>query len=349
MIGYHASHEQFTPSELLRYTALAEKAGFTSINSSDHFHPWSSRQRQSGYAFAWLGAALCQSRLPFSSVCAPGQRYHPAIVAQAASTLCQMFPGRFSISLGSGEALNERITGERWPDKAERNQRLRECFGIIRRLLKGETVTHHGLVTVEHAKLYTLPPQPLLLLGAAVTKETAAWMGGWAEGLITVHRPFKELKEVVDAFRENGGEGKPVFLKAQLSYARSEDEALNGAHDQWRTNIFQSSVLGDMWKVEHFDALSEFVQPDEVKKYVRVSSSLQQHIDWIKEDMQLGFERIILHNVNLDQETFIEDFGREVLPIFNPGTHSSDQQANSLLGQSYQTISASSSGSDRLS
>ncbi|HEX8313734.1 MAG TPA: TIGR03885 family FMN-dependent LLM class oxidoreductase [Flavisolibacter sp.] len=316
MLGYQASHEQFTPSELLHYCRLAEQAGFTSINSSDHFHPWSKRQGQSGYAFAWLGAAMAQSQLPFGVVCTPGYRNHPAIVAQASATLAEMFPDRFWIALGSGEALNERITGEKFPVKSERNERLLECHQIIQQLLQGETVTHFGRVTVEHAKLYTLPQAKPLVIGAAVTKETAAWMGSWADGMITVHRPFDELKEVVGAFRGNGGANKPVFLKAQLSYAKTEEDALQGAHEQWRTNIFHSTVLGDLWQVEQFDELGKFVQPEEMKEMVRISADIQQHIDWIKQDMELGFERIILHNVNREQELFINTFGEKVLPQF---------------------------------
>lgn len=314
MIGYHASHEQFSPSELLRYSKMAEEAGFMAVNSSDHFNPWSEVQGQSGFSFAWLGAAMVNSKLPFGVVCTPGYRYHPAIVAQAAATLQEMFPGRFWIALGSGEALNERITGEKWPLKAERNERLLECADIIKRLLHGETVTHFGRVTVESAKLYTRPKTPPLVLGAAVTKETAAWMGSWADGIITVHRPFRELKEVVDAFHTNGGNGKPIYLKTQLSYALTEEIALKSAWEQWRSNIFHSSVLGDLWQVAQFDELGKHIQPEELKDMVRISSSIQQHIDWIKQDMDLGFERIILHNVNRDQELFIKDFGGKVLP-----------------------------------
>jgi coenzyme F420-dependent glucose-6-phosphate dehydrogenase len=156
-IGYQASHEQFSPSALLRYAVMAEQAGFDAIHSSDHFHPWSAAQGQSGYSFAWLGAALQATSLPFGVICAPGQRYHPAIVAQAAATLTEMFPGRFWLTLGSGEAINEQITGGRWPGKPERNQRLLESATVIRRLLAGETVSHDGLVTVKEAKLYSLP------------------------------------------------------------------------------------------------------------------------------------------------------------------------------------------------
>ncbi len=314
MFGYQASHEQFTPSDLLRYAVMAEKAGFTSINSSDHFYPWSKRQGQSGYSFSWLGASMAQTSLPYGVVCTPGYRNHPAIVAQAAATLSEMFPNRFWIALGSGEALNERITGEKFPIKSERNERLLECADVIKRLLQGETVTHFGRITLEEVKLYTLPKQLPLLVGAAVTKETAAWMGSWADAMITVHREHEELKEVVDAFRNNGGKGKPVYLKVQLSYAKTEEEALQGAWDQWRTNIFHSTALAELWQVDQFDKVAEYVQPDELKDMVRISADPEKHIEWLKEDMKLGFERIILHNVNREQELFIQDFGENVLP-----------------------------------
>src|ERR687898_902002 len=132
--AYHASHEQFPPSALVRYVCLAEQAGFTAISSSDHLQPWNSQQGESGFAWAWLGAAMQATALPFSVVCAPGQRYHPVLIAQAAATLAEMFPGRFRLALGSGEALNERVTGEPWPPKAERHARLVECVQIIRAL-----------------------------------------------------------------------------------------------------------------------------------------------------------------------------------------------------------------------
>jgi probable non-F420 flavinoid oxidoreductase len=295
---------------------MAEKAGFQAINSSDHFHPWSERQGQSGYSFAWLGAAMQATELPFGVVCSPGQRNHPAIVAQAAATLGEMFPRRFHVSLGSGEALNERITGEIWPIKSERNARLLECYEIIKRLFTGEMVTHHGRVTVEDARLYTLPKDLPLLYGAAVTEETAEWVGSWADGLTTIHKPIDELKATVKAFRKGGGGGKPMIVKVQLSYSRDEEDAINGAYDQWRTNIFQGTVLGDLYKVEQFDALGEFVTIDKLKEMVNISSDLQVHTDFIKSYIDLGFDTIILHNVNRDQETFIEDFGEKVLPQF---------------------------------
>ncbi|MDJ1499433.1 TIGR03885 family FMN-dependent LLM class oxidoreductase [Xanthocytophaga agilis] len=314
LIGYHASHEQFKPSELLTYVSMAEQAGFQAVNSSDHFYPWSERQGQSGFSFAWLGAAMNTSSLPFGMVVSPGPRYHPAVLAQAIATLCEMFPERFWVSLGSGEALNEAITGELWPAKQDRNIRLKESVEVIRQLLNGEMVHYKGSFTVENAKLYTLPKIKPLLIGAAVTAETAGWMGGWTDGIVTISKPIEELKKTVDAFRQNGGDGKPMYLKVQLSYARSEEEALMGAYDQWRTNIFQGNVLGQLRTVAEFDALGELVKPEDLPDKIDISSDTEFHIEKIRQYKALGFERIILHNVNRDQKTFIQDFGTKVIP-----------------------------------
>ena len=292
----------------------AERAGFTAALSSDHFYPWGERQGQSGFAWGWLGAALAATRIPFGVVNAPGQRYHPAIVAQAAATLAEMFPDRFWVAVGSGQQLNEAITGDRWPSKAERNARLRECADVMRALWAGETVTHRGLVRVEEARLYTRPARPPLLVGAAVTPATAEWVGGWADALITVSRPPDELRPVVDAFRRGGGEGKPMFLKVQLSYAATDAEARAGAHDQWRTNVFPSAVLTELRTPEQFDGAAAFVAADELDAFVRISASPERHAEWLRADLALGFTHLYLHNVTREQERFIEDFGAHVLP-----------------------------------
>ncbi|SKB69502.1 probable non-F420 flavinoid oxidoreductase [Parapedobacter luteus] len=313
-IAYHASHEQFSPSELLSYAQMAEEAGFTAIHSSDHFQPWSERQGESGHVFSWLGAAMQACKLPFGLICAPGPRHHPAVTAQAIATLTDLSPERLWVALGSGEAINERITGQPWPSKAIRNERLLESFHIIRRLLDGETVTCHGRVCTDEARLYTRPPKRPLLLGAAITEETAHWMGSWAEGLLTINHPLEKLERVIKQFRVGGGDGKPVFVKVQISYSRSESAAYAGAFDQWRTNIFDSSVLADLWKPEQFEALAKFVEPKDLEQAVNISSDPRQHEVWLKSYLALGVDCLILHNVNREQAAFIEDFGRAVLP-----------------------------------
>ena len=317
-IGYHVSHEQFKPSQLLKWTQLAEQAGFTHALSSDHFLPWGESQGESGFAWAWLGAAMQTTNLHFRVVNAPGQRYHPAIIAQAAATLMEMFPHRFWLTLGSGQALNEHITGTHWPSKGDRNTRLKECVDIIRDLWAGKTVNHRGLVQVEEAKLYTRPNYMPKIIGAAITPETAEWVGSWADGLITTSRSPKKLKPVVDAFRRGGGGGKPMILKVQLSYDQSEAAAYQGAHQQWRNNIFKSVLMTELRTVEQFDAAGAFVTPDELKHHVRISANLQQHIEWLKADIDLGFDELILHNVNSAQAQFINDFGETVLPALMP-------------------------------
>ncbi|WP_426747098.1 TIGR03885 family FMN-dependent LLM class oxidoreductase [Myxococcus faecalis] len=314
-LGYHASHEQFPPSELLRLVRRADAAGFTAALNSDHFHPWSESQGHSGFAWSWMGAALATTRLSSLGVVnAPGQRYHPALIAQALGTLAEMFPGRAWAALGSGQFVNEGITGEPWPPKDLRNARLRECVDIMRALFRGETVTHRGLVRVEEAKLYSRPAQAPLLVGAAITPQTAEWVGGWADALITVSKPPDELRKMVEAFHRGGGEGKPMFLKVQLSWAEDEQAALQGAMVQWATNIFASSVLTDLRSPAQFQELARTVQPKDLEGHVRVSSSFQRHVDWLAEDVKLGFSHLYLHNVNRGQERFIDAFAEHVLP-----------------------------------
>ncbi len=313
-IGYHASHEQFPPSELLRLAKRAEQAGFTAAMNSDHFNPWTDAQGQSGFAWSWMGAAMASTSLTMGVVNAPGQRYHPAIIAQALGTLGEMFPGRVWAALGSGQALNEAITGDGWPMKAERNARLLECVQIIRALLRGETVTHRGHVVVEEAKLYTRPSQMPRLIGAAITPETAKWVGSWADGMITIVQPKETLKKMIAAFREGGGEGKPLYLKVQLSWAKDEASARAQAHEQWGSNVFASSVLSELHLPSQFTELARFVKPDELDQAVRISSDLKRHLAWLQEDIGLGFTNLYLHNVNRQQEAFIDAFAENVLP-----------------------------------
>src|SRR5919112_3059232 len=151
VIGFHNSHEQVPPAELLRAVQHAEQVGFTAAMCSDHLEPWNERQGHSGFAWSWLGAALATTGLPFGAVNAPGQRYHPVIIAQAIATLGEMYPDRLWVALGSGEASNEHVTGEPWPAKAERNARLGECVDVIRALLRGEEVSLDGHVRVDRA------------------------------------------------------------------------------------------------------------------------------------------------------------------------------------------------------
>jgi coenzyme F420-dependent glucose-6-phosphate dehydrogenase len=313
-IGIHASHEQIPPSRLLTAVQAAEAAGFDAAMCSDHFSPWSERQGESGFAWSWLGAALQATSLSLGCVNAPGQRYHPAIIAQAAATLNVMYPDRFWVAVGSGELMNEHITGEVWPNKADRNARLREAADIMRLLWAGETVSHSGSVRVSEARLWTRPEHPPLLVGAAVTPETAGWVAEWADALVTVVQEPDTLDRVVDAFRSNGGDGKPMFLQVHLAWAPSEAEAVDAAYDQWRQNTLPSSVMADLRHPAQLATAAQHVRREDVGRAVRISSDLGQHVEWISAELERGFERIYLHEVGPEQERFVETFGREVLP-----------------------------------
>ncbi|MBX9245100.1 TIGR03885 family FMN-dependent LLM class oxidoreductase [Actinotalea ferrariae] len=312
-IGYHASHEQVHPAALLRAVQQAEQAGFDAAMCSDHFAPWSARQGHSGFAWSWLGAALATTSLRFGVVNAPGQRYHPAIIAQAAATLAAMFPGRFWAALGSGENANEHITGDPWPVKDVRDDRLVETVGVIRRLLAGEEVTHHGLVTVDRARIWTLPEEPPALIGPAVTVATARRCASWADGLITINQPHEVLREMVAAYREEGGRG-PLALQVHVSWAPDQAEAEHIAFDQWRSNVFPPPVCWDLATPEHFDVASSHVRPEDVHKSVLVSSDLAQQTAWIAELASIGFDEVYLHHVGQEQEAFVDAFGEHVLP-----------------------------------
>lgn len=313
-IGYHASHEQFAPGDLLSLVQRANRAGFSCAMCSDHFHPWSEAQGQSGYAWAWLGSAMATTAIPFGVVTCPFGRYHPAVIAQAVATLADMHVDRFWLSVGSGEALNESITGARWPHKDQRNARLQAAVEVMRALWRGEEVTRDDAVVVDHARLYTRPAQMPPVFVAALSPETARWAAPWADGLITISMPRDKLGDVIDAFRDGGGEGKPVYLQVKLSYARDDAAALQGAYDQWRTNILAAPVSEELRTPAQFEAAAEHVREDDLRNHVRISSDLQQQLAWLQEDLALGIDQLYLHNVNREQARFIDDFGAHVLP-----------------------------------
>ena len=312
-LGFHASHEQIAPSRLLRDVEHAERAGFDMAMCSDHFAPWSVRQGHSGYTWAWLGAALARTDLELGCVSAPGQRYHPAVVAQKIATLAEMFPGRFWVALGSGEASNEHITGDRWRPKDERTQRLEECVDVISRLLDGEEVSHDGLVTVDRARLWDLPTTRPRLVGPAVSVQSAARVAAWADGLVTINQPVDVLRDVVAAYRGAGGRG-PLALQVHLSWAPTAEQADSIALDQWRTNVFPEPVCWDTETPEAFDVMAEHVDIEGVRRSVEVSADLGWHRDRIAELAAVGFDDVYLHHVGQEQDAFIDTFAAEVLP-----------------------------------
>lgn len=315
LVGYHASHEQFPPGELLTHVRHAEAAGFTAAMSSDHLAPWLPGQRGVGFAYAWLGAAMQATSLPYGVVSAPGQRYHPVVIAQAAVTLAEMFPDRFWLALGSGEAANEHVTGDPWPAKPERMARLRECADVIRALWRGETVDHDGLVRVRQARVHTTCERPPPLLAAAVSAETAKWAGTWAEGLITVGGPLDQVARTITAYREGGGAG-PVIVQHHLSWATTEDLAGKYAFEYWRQAGVGHPVCMELETPEQIEAAAATVRLEDLRDPIAIGADLSRHAERVAAYADLGAAQIMLHQVGPNQGEFIDAFGTEVLPRF---------------------------------
>src|SRR3954447_24347881 len=204
MLGYAAMFEQFHPTDLLRYCQLAEDNGFPAVMASDHFHPWTPQQGQSAFVWAWMGALGATTKQRFGTgVTPPGYRYHPAVLAQAAATLEAMFPGRFYLGLGAGEALNEHIVGDYWPEAPVRLERLMEAIEIIQALFTGKVIKHRGThFNVESAKLYTLPETPPPIYVATSGPIMAQRTGKFTDGLITVGAADEKIKGLLERYEK---------------------------------------------------------------------------------------------------------------------------------------------------
>jgi coenzyme F420-dependent glucose-6-phosphate dehydrogenase len=312
-IGYHASHEQLPPSTLLRCVTGAERAGFDGAMCSDHLAPWGVRQGESGFAWSWLGAALARTSFPIGVVNAPGQRYHPVIIAQAIATLEEMFPGRFWAALGSGEAMNEHITGDPWPPKSERNARLEDSLTIIRRLLAGEEVDFDGTVRVHRARVWSRPETPPPLLGTAVSSETAGWLAGKVDGLATVAQPVEALRKVVGAYRDAGGTG-PCVLQVHVSLGETDAEAFAVTRDQWRNGLIGPPRAWDFEQPEDFDAATADPDEKQLREAVLVDHDPTALAERIAERVALGFDRVFLHHVGKEQQPFLDAAESALLP-----------------------------------
>ena len=327
---YQISQEQFTPRQLLELAKRAEAAGFDELASSDHLFPWSHTQGQSGFTWSWLGAALEATNIPIGVVNCPYERYHPVIIAQACATLWQMYPGRFWPTFGSGEFLNEHITGNHWPEKAARNRKLAEAIEVMQRLWRGERFTYRGeFITAEEVQLFTLPHEQDIppTVGCAITASTAADISAWADGLYTVHKAHANLDDTIDSFLtgqlvEDQGvernhpnpEGKQLIVKVDMSCGRTREEAIEQAYPQWVTNVGAGSVHGELRTPDQFEQAAQFITPEQVANSLRISQDPEEHADLIRKDLALGFDKIVFHSVGLNQDYFIEWFGKEVLP-----------------------------------
>ncbi len=326
-IGYAAMLEQFHPTDLLDWCSQAESAGFSAgFMVSEHFHPWTPQQGQSAFAWSFMGALGTRTTLPFgSAVTCPGFRYHPAVIAHAAATLGAMYPGRFYLGLGAGEALNEHVVGGVWPEIGVRSAMLFESIEIINKLFTGNVVKHKGeFFTLESAKLYTRPEQPVPIYVATAGPINARKTGKFADGIITVGAADEKIGMLWAKYEEGAREagkdpsGSPKLLQIHISWARTDQEAVDQAVLEW-PNGGMPFPKQDIRNPEDFAAMARLVGPDDFKNRVLMTADLSAHAAHIQHYLDMGFDEVHLHNVGRNQAEFIEVFGKDVLPRLKLG------------------------------
>lgn len=314
-IGYALSSEEFGPQELVTNGKRAEEVGFEFIGISDHFHPWLDSQGHSPMVWSVLGAlSVATERIPiFTGVTCPIIRTHPAIVAHAAATTAAMMPGRFTLGLGTGEALNEHIFADRWPAAPERREMLEEAVQVIRLLWEGGSQDHRGRhYRLENARLYTLPDELPPIWIAASGPATAELAGQIADGLVTTSPD----PEVVEAFRKGGGEGKPVVAQMTVAYDQDEARAKKTAHKIWANAGVPGQLSQDLPTPAHFQQAAERVTEADIADAMPCGPDLDRHFEKLQEFQKVGIEQVYVHQISPDQGPFFEIYEKEVLPRF---------------------------------
>lgn len=309
--GYFLSCEEYSPHQLVEQARLAEEAGFEALWISDHFHPWNDAQGQSPFVWSVIGAIAEATDLPVTTaVTCPTVRIHPAIIAQAAATSAVMLRGRFTLGLGSGEALNEHVLGDVWPNAHKRLDMLEEAVEVIRALWTGDVVRHDGEhYTVDTARIYTLPdePPPIYISGFGPhATDLAARIG---DGYITTS-PDSDL---LQRFRDGSG-GKPAQMGSKVCWASSEDEGVDIAHRLWAN----SGVPGELAQVlpspQHFEQASSLVTAEMTRDSVPCGNDVETHVNGLRPAIEAGFEELYVANMGPHYAEMISVYGNEVLP-----------------------------------
>lgn len=311
-IGYFLSCEEFTPAELLEQARGAERAGFEALWISDHYHPWVDAQGQSPFVWSMIGALSQVCRLPVTTaVTCPTVRIHPAVLAQAAATSAVLHSGRFVLGVGSGEALNEHILGDAWPQADVRLEMLEEAVAVIRELWRGGFVNHHGRhYTVEHARIYTLPGSPPKVYVSGFGPKAVDLAARIGDGYVSTI-PDAEL---VRRFRDGGGGDKPCQAGFKAAYADSEEEGMGIAYERWPN----SGVPGELSQVlpspRHFEQAAQLVKPEMMKESFVCGNSAEAHLEMIDQYATAGFDEVYVANTGPNSAGLFDLYQREVLP-----------------------------------
>ena len=312
-LGFALSSEDHPPNELVRQAALAERAGFTFALISDHFHPWTDAQGHAPFVWSTLGGiAQATERIRVGTgVTCPTIRIHPAIVAQAAATVAAMMHGRFFLGLGSGENLNEHVTGARWPLPDERLELVEEAVQVMRLLWEGGEQTHRGKhYTVDHARIYTLPDEPPEIYVAGTAPKAAELAGRIGDGFISTAPEEKYVQK----FAESGGDGKPKLGMMHCAYDTDEKAALERATKLWPNLALKGPLGQDLATPSDFEAAAEMVDEEDVAESTPCGPDPERYLEMIRKYDDAGFTHVYIHQIGENQDEFADFAKRELMP-----------------------------------
>ncbi|QNS02740.1 TIGR03557 family F420-dependent LLM class oxidoreductase [Streptomyces xanthii] len=310
--GYFLASEEFTPAELLDQARAAEQAGFECLAISDHYHPWTDAQGQSPFVWSMIGALAQVTSLPVTTfVTCPTLRMHPAVNAQAVATSGVLTGNRFRFGVGTGEALNEHVLGDAWPAVDVRFQMLEEAVQVIRELLTGDEVTHRGRhYTVENARLYTVPDEPVPIHVSGFGPKAAALAGRIGDGFVTM-TPDKEL---VGQFRRSGGGQKPVLGGLKVCWGTDREQAVKTVHRLWPTQFLPGELGQVLPSPAHFEQASSLVTEQAVADGSVCGDDAEEHLRAVSAYDDAGFDEVYVGQIGPDQQGFFDFYRSEVLP-----------------------------------
>ena len=322
-LGYKASAEQFGPRALLDFACAAEANGFDSVFVSDHFQPWRHSDGHAPFALSWLAAVGERtSRVALgTSVLTPTFRYHPAIVAQAFGTLGVLFPDRIILGVGTGEHLNEGALGVQWPDNRERFARLREAVALIRKLWTEQSVTFDGeYYHTRNATVYDRPKTPIPIYVGAGGPQLAKYAGRAGDGLICTSGKGMELysEQLLPSFgdgaTEAGRDGASLdrMIEVKVSYDTDRRRAVEDTKI-WAALALPAELKAGIDDPRVMERLAKTVEDAAHRRWL-VSDNADEHIEQLRPYLDLGFTHLVFHHPGDDQRSFLELYGKQILP-----------------------------------
>jgi G6PDH family F420-dependent oxidoreductase len=235
-----------------------------------------------------------------------------------------MYPGRYWLGIGAGEALNEHFAATYWPDPSERSARLFEAIELIKAYfasgLDGREVRHRGVYyKTNPLRLWTTPEVPPPVIVAASGPKNARRAGEVGDGLITAGADLSKLQMLCEEFDQGviASGRNPADLSKMLiqhvSWAPSYELAAAEAV-RWWPNGGMNFPKGSLTSPFEIEKIAELIEPKHFKNRVLISADLAEHTEHLRSLFRLGFNHIYLHNVGTPQREWIDLFSTSVLP-----------------------------------